>query len=91
MRFVLAADNSNQLTSSEIVVSKIKHSIGKSKKGVCIHVGMNGMNLERDRFNPSRPCSSLILSTSVNCGDYSCLTYHPFFYTREVFPPSLLL
>ena len=57
MRFFLAADNSNQLTLSEIVVSKIKYSIGKSKKGVCIHVRMNEMNLERDRFNPSRPNS----------------------------------
>ena len=38
MRFVLAADNTNQLTSSEIVVNKIKYSIGKSKKRVCIHV-----------------------------------------------------
>ena len=38
MRFVLAAENSNQLISSEIIVNKIKYAIGKSKKRVCIHV-----------------------------------------------------
>ena len=53
----LAADNSNQLTSSEIEVSKIKYSIGKSKKRVCTNVGMNRMILVRDRLNPSRPNS----------------------------------
>ena len=63
MRFILAAYNSNQLTSSEIVVNKIKYCIGKSKKGCVFMLYMNGMILVRDQFNPSRPSSLITVAT----------------------------